>query len=124
LEEITEEEEKYVEQIAEKEKIREIAVSKLFKKYKIDKDKIFTSLIKTLPNDKSDIRYELMSKKNELVRNIKDLKTINSLNNRLLMDTIKFFNYTVNSLKSINDITYTRSSKNQGRTAYLVDRKA
>jgi len=124
LKKITAEEEKYLDEVAEKEKERESIVERLFRKYKVNSEKVLSTLIKILPDDVGDIKQELKQQKCELIRSIKDLKKMNVINNQLLMDSIKFFNYAVNSLQSIESITYTNGSeKNEYNKAQIIDRQ-
>ncbi len=124
LKKITAEEEKYLDEVAEKEKERESIVERLFRKYKVNSEKVLSTLIKILPDDVGDIKQELKQQKCELIRSIKDLKKMNVINNQLLMDSIKFFNYAVNSLQSIESITYTNGSeKNKYNKAQIIDRQ-
>lgn len=124
LKKITAEEERYLDEVAKKEKERETIVERLFRKYRVDSEKVLSSLIKVLPEDAVNIKQELKRQKCELIRNIKDLKKMNTINNKLLMDSIKFFNYAVNSLQTIESITYTNGSeRNEYNKAQIIDRQ-
>ncbi len=126
LKKVTDEEEKYLDEVAMKEKERESIVEKLFQKYKVNSERVLTALLKVLPDNVNDIKQELRKQKCELIRNIKDLKKINSINNKILMDSIKFFNYAVNTLQSVDTITYTNGKDNRNEyisKSHLIDRQ-
>lgn len=106
LKKVSEEEEKYLDEVYIKEKERETIIDKLFNKYKLNSEKVLTVLLKALPSEENNVKQELKRQKSELIRNIKDLKKINTVNNKLLMDSIKFFNYINSSVQSIESISY------------------
>ncbi len=106
LKELSKDEEELLDKVAKLEDKREYIVNTLYKKYNITSNKVLSSIIKVIPEEKKDYKNILAEKKSELVRNIKDLKKINEINNKLLSDSIKFFNFAVNSIQDIDPAVY------------------
>lgn len=119
-------EEKLLERIEEVEKERENVVCSLFDKYEINSKKILSNLLRQLPDGENEYREQLSKKKEELVHCIRNLKSLNSMNNKLLQDSITFFNYTLNSIKNNNTITYNNRGDMPGenKNSWLVNRHA
>lgn len=126
LKQLSTDEEEILDEVATLEKERENIVNALFKEYNHKADKVLTSLIKILPTDKKDYKEDLKKKKDELTRNIKDLKKINIINNKLLMDSIKFFSYAVNSIQELDSVTYNKdgSMPKDKDNSWLINKKA
>jgi hypothetical protein len=120
LKELTEEEKKYLNNIELKEKERDLIVDSIFERYQINNEKVLTVLINNLPEDNKEEIDLIKKEREELLKNIKDLKKINEINNKLLSESIKFFNSVIKSLDSSDNITYHRS--NTGKV-HLIDQK-
>ncbi len=106
LKQLSSDEEEILDRVADLEEKREHVVDDLFTEYSVNSEKVLSSLIKSLPDKENDYKDVLKKKKNELVRNINDLKKINEINNKLLMDSIKFFSYAVNSIQEMDAVVY------------------
>ncbi len=119
IKELSENEEKYLEDVEKIEEERERIVSTLFIQYNVKDKKELTALVKALPEEKEVIKKRIINYKNELVSYIKDLKVINQLNNKLLKDSIEFFNEALNSFKEIDSYTYTRNGQDDRRDSDL-----
>ncbi len=126
LKKLSREEEDILDNVAKLEEEREHIVDDLFKKYKINSEKVLSSLLKILPEDKDNYKNIIKEKKNELIRNIKDLKKINNTNNRLLSDSIKFFNYAVSSIQDIDPAVYDHngSMPKDHDSSWVINKKA
>ena len=119
-------EEEILDNVAKLEEKREQVVDFLFKEYDINSEKILSSLLKALPDDKNEYKKDIKHKKNELIRNIKDLKKMNKLNNKLLMDSVKFFSYAVNSIQEIDSVVYNKNGAmpKDYDNSWIVNKKA
>lgn len=124
LKKLTEDEEAILDEVAELEKEREKVVESLFKEFNTNSDKVLSDLIKKLPSDTDEYKEDLKKKKNELIRNIKDLKHLNVINNKLLMDSIKFFSYAVNSIKEMDTVTYNHDGSMPKDNSWLINKQA
>jgi len=125
LKKLSSDEEEILDKVVELEKEREIVVKELYKKYHVKEKKVLSSLLKVLPDD-DNTKDDLKEKKNELVRNIKDLKRINEINNKLMKDSIKFFNYAVNSIQELDAGIYdqTGTMPTDYETPGLINKQA
>lgn len=126
LKNLSKDEEGFLEQVEEIEEEREDLVVKLFEEYNINSKQILTALLEHLPKDDDQYKVILNEKKDELIRNIKDLKKINTINNKLLMDSVKFFHYTISSLQGSEGITYTQNGNvpNDHEKSWLINKRA
>lgn len=106
LRDLTKMEEGVLERIENAEKERENIVRHLFDKYDIKTKKILTNLLNQLPETAGDYREVISRKKEELVGCIRDLKNLNSMNNKLLKDSISFITYTLNSIRGSDTVIY------------------
>ncbi len=114
IKELTTNEEEYIETVEKLEEERERLVITLFNEYNIKDEKKLNNLLKVLP-DNISIKKRLEDYKDELIKHIKDLKKINEINNKLLKESVEFFNYAVNSLQEVDSFTYTRRGNNSGK---------
>lgn len=126
LKQLSHDEEEILDKVAKLEEKREHLVDNLFQEYNINSEKILSSLIKILPADEDNYKDVIKEKKNELIRNIKDLKKINGTNNKLLMDSIKFFSYAVNSIQDIDSTIYDQngSMPKDNDNSWVINKKA
>ena len=109
LKQLSSDEEEILDKVAKLEEERENVVGGLFKEYSINSEKVLSSLIKNLPENENNFKDTLRKKKDELVSNIKDLKRINEINNRLLMDSAEFFNYAANCIQDMDSVVYDKN---------------
>ncbi|MBN1898542.1 MAG: flagellar export chaperone FlgN [Spirochaetes bacterium] len=124
IKKLTENEEMFLDQVAKKEKERETIAEKLFQKYRIKSHRVLSALLEEIPEEENEIKNMIKKQKKELVRNIKDLKKINAINSRLLMDSIKFFNQAAHSLQNVEAITYSNGkNKKNYNQARIIDRQ-
>ncbi|MBU1075761.1 MAG: flagellar protein FlgN [Spirochaetes bacterium] len=126
LKQLSSEEEDILEEINKLEEERESIVNRLYKEYDLKSEKVLSSLIKVLPSEDDSVKNVLTVKKNELIRNIKDLKKINLINNKLLMDSVKFFSYAVNSIQEMDTLTYKKdgSMPKEKDNSWLINKQA
>ncbi len=126
LKQLTSNEEDILDEVARLEEQREDIVSTLFKEYDSKSEKVLSALIKILPSDDEEYKKDLQRKKDELIMNIKDLKKINIINNKLLLDSIKFFSYAVNSIQEMDTVTYNNdgSMPKDREGAWVINKQA
>ncbi len=124
---ISSDEEKYLNDVEKIEVEREKIVSYIFNKYNIKEKKVLQKLVELLPEEENSLKKSIMNYRDELVRYIKDLKTINTINNKLLKESVEFFNYAMNSLQEVDTYTYTRegqTGKSENDIAMVVNQIA
>lgn len=124
LKKITEEEKKYLNDIEAKEKERDNLVEALFEKYKINNERVLSVLINNLGDESSEEKSILKKEREELLRNIKELKKINEINNHLLEESIKFFSSIIESFQKADSITYQPKKNSENKKFHLIDQHA
>lgn len=124
LKQLSQDEEEILNKVAELEEEREDIVNHLFEKYNLTTDKALSALIEKL--SKNDHKERISEKRIELIRNIKDLKNVNEVNNKLLTDSIQFFNYAVNSIQDIDSVVYNKngSMPKEYDNSWVINKKA
>ena len=126
LKQLTYDEEEILDKVAHLEKKRGHIVENLFKEYDVNSDKVLSSLIKVLPDTDKNYKEIISKQKEELMQNIKDLKKINKINNKLLEDSIDFFNYAVNSIQDIDKVVYDKNgtTPKDFDNSWLINKRA
>lgn len=126
LKNLSQDEEDFLEKVEEIEKERENLVVKLFDEYDVNSKMILSELLNKLPERDYKYKHIISQKKDELVRNIKDLKKINTINNKLLMDSIKFFHYVTSSLQGAEKVTYNPKGNlpSDKESSWLINKQA
>ncbi len=126
LRELTKVEEELLEKIEGIEKERENVVSKILKEKPVASKKNLTNIIKQLPESAENYKELLIKKKEDLVSAIKKIKNLNHVNNRLLKDTIKFYSYSLNTLKGHDSITYNQKGDmpQEFKNSWLINKHA
>ncbi len=112
-------EEEYIQKLSEIEEERD----KLVKEYTGDKK--LTFLIEKIPEEDKELKELLKHEKKELVIHLKEIKKMSELNHKLLIESIQFFNYIVNSIFDTEEVVYQpgkETNKNE-KTSFFIDRQ-
>lgn len=126
LNNISMKEEGYSKKLDQIEEERQKLSTLIGRKLLITNDITLSKLIKSLPSNKNDISTELKKRGEVLKETVIRLKKVNNINNSILEDSLKYFDFSINLLSNASNELYNRkgSDKAVNNSSFLIDKKA